>query len=525
MRLRVHSPFLAALALALACAAAARPATAAVTVPTGFVDEVLVGGVDQPRAFDVLPDGRVLVAEQKTGRVRLVVGTHLAAVDPLASIPDLNAFGDERGLQGMAVDPAWPARPYVYVYYDATSGFNVVVRYTATGQLSNATGETLALGSPYKLIADIPDVAWNHNAGCVRFGPDGKLYVSLGDDATSCAAQDSTSLRGQILRLDVASLGATLVQPLPRTSITPADNPLASTNANARLVYAYGMRNPWMFGVDPASNLLYVADVGESTEEELDEVRPGGNYGWPYREGAHRIGSEPSCPEPGGDGNPANGYLPPIFAYPHDAVNAQSIFTTGIYRAPASGTRNWPAAYAGNVFWGNYYQGDLYRLAKQPNGTWAAPSAVAGQPGAMWGSGFLTAADFRVAADGSLLWAQQFDATFAAATGSLHRVRFTGTTSVPPGAGALALAVAPSIARGPMRFSFALEAPGDATLALYDLLGRRVTTLWSGPAPAGLTRVTWNGDGSDGTALAPGLYLARLDAGRRHETVRTLRVR
>lgn len=178
-------------------------ASAAIAVPSNFVSESIVTGLNQPNSLAFIPDGRIVYTEQMTGRVRLVANGHVAPTIML-TVPSLNTSGFERGLQGVAIDPGWPARPYVYLAYDRIGNFIRVVRYTATGDVNNPTGESLPLIDPAILIDNIPDNASNHNAGCLRFSPDGSLFVSVGEDADRCGAQDLAQLKGKLLRLWVA---------------------------------------------------------------------------------------------------------------------------------------------------------------------------------------------------------------------------------------------------------------------------------------------------------------------------------
>jgi glucose/arabinose dehydrogenase len=208
------------------------------------VNDTLLTGLTEPTSMAFLPDGRLLITERRTGKVRLFVGGHIAASDPVLVVPGLIANTYERGLQGVAVDPGWPQRPYVYLYYNRAGGFCRLVRYRAAGDLSDPAGESLALGDSLLLLDDIPDNNGDHNSGCLRFGPGDHLFVSLGDDEFLCGAADSTSLRGAILRLDVSRLPDGPGGQVPRALITPAMNPLVAADSIARLVWAYGMRNP-----------------------------------------------------------------------------------------------------------------------------------------------------------------------------------------------------------------------------------------------------------------------------------------
>ena len=507
----------------------------AAVVPTDFVEELaspnLPAGLamDQPRAFAFLPDGRALIVEQRTARVRLWRGDALEATTIIATIDDVNSAGYERGLQGIAVDPQWPARPFVYIFHNSNSATLKLRRFKAGGALSDPQSTALTLSDPLVLIGDIPDVDANHNSGCLRFGPDGMLYVSLGEDEQVCAAQDSTSLRGAFLRLRVDQLSETGGPQVSRAALDPGDNPLSTSNPNARLVYAYGFRNPWMFGIDAVTGTIYTADVGEADEEELDELVPGGNYGWPYREGGFTTLARATCPEPGGTGNAANGYLPPILSYIRDG-QMHSIFTSSVYRAVAGGGANWPTSHRGTLLWGNYYDGVVKRLWFDPLlGEWDSAPEVPGQPAAdTWGTGFKAAVDFQIGPDGSLYWLQQFaSANFIGVNGALRRIRWTGAvTDVPaPSSGSLQLSASPNPASGPMQFALTLPAAGRATLAIHDLAGRRIATLLDGEQAAGSSRITWDGRDASGHRAPAGVYLARLATAGHEQHVRVLRLK
>jgi glucose/arabinose dehydrogenase len=415
------------LAAGLAFAAIAIEASTAhpmVQVPENFVSETIVAGLDLPNSMAFLPDGRLLFTELKSGRVRLLVNGHLAATDPALTVEHLVGLGYERGLQGIAVDPGWPARPYIYVYYTHTGDRCVIARYTGHGDLDSATGENLTFDGRLLLIDDIQDADMRHQAGGLRFGIDGSLFASLGEDEDYCRAPDSTNLLGVLLRLDVSRLPEIADSPdvaMPRALITPPDNPLSTSDTNARLVWAYGMRNPWRFHVDPVTGLIYLADVGEDQFEEINEVHPGQYLGWPWREG-NTVIPRPFCTEPGGQGT--IDYAHPIVALrhgPHDTA----IFSAGPYRPVAGATDNWPASYWGDVFYGDYFMGFMRRIRKTGD-TWGPAPVDTGQPDPVnWATGLFGAVDFLVGPDGSLWWMRQTsdDEETLEGTGSIGRIR------------------------------------------------------------------------------------------------------
>jgi len=144
---------------------------------------------------------------------------------------------DEQGLLGIAVDPGWPARPYLYIHCDDASGaFLRVSRYTATGDLAFATDGHLAVdpATRYDLLNRLPDNAPNHNGGTVRFGPDGMLYVSLGDDMDTARRRTRRSWWGKILRLDVTRLPPGAGGPPPVALLAAAGNPWAAARTRTR---------------------------------------------------------------------------------------------------------------------------------------------------------------------------------------------------------------------------------------------------------------------------------------------------
>src|SRR5689334_2708431 len=163
----------------------ALPARAQV-VPSGIDIEPLATALSTPTGFDFLPDGRVIYVEQIAARVRvLTVGAGVQAT-PVVTVAGVNA-GGERGLLGIAVDPRYPASPYLYVYYDLVSPQSIrISRYTLSGNLTGTGGDLVAsAASRYDIVDGIPDAASNPTGGTLRFGLDGLLYASLGDDASS----------------------------------------------------------------------------------------------------------------------------------------------------------------------------------------------------------------------------------------------------------------------------------------------------------------------------------------------------
>jgi glucose/arabinose dehydrogenase len=396
-------------------------------VPTDFADTTVASGFSQPVGFAFLPDGRALVIEQVSANIRLVVNGSIGSNDPLVTVPDVYTSGNERGLLGIAVDPGWPTRPYIYVYYSHSGTFtNYISMFEVGGDLTDPNSEnlTIAASSRYDLLTDIPDNNYNHNGGTLRFGTDGMLYCSIGDDAVQCTSQELDDLRGVILRLDVSLMPGTGSGPPPKADLDPGDNPFVSLDPNTRLVYALGLRNPFRFNVDPDTGHLFIADVGLYNYEEMNQCQGGENFGWPFREGP-MTRTPGGCSEPGGPGGTT--YDSPIDSYDRSGFTA-SIISGTLYRQGSWPTDDsFPAEYDGDCFYVEYYQGWMRRLTW--NGSaWVQAPPVAGQPTTdNWATGLQYASDFLVGPDGAIWYIKQFP-------GELRKISYTAAPSLTIGA-------------------------------------------------------------------------------------------
>ena len=514
--------------LALACLLTARRSDAAV-VPDGFATQILAQGLAAPTAIQFMPDGRLLFTEQFTGVVRLWRRPFDVQANPVLHVPDV-AVGGERGFVGVALDPAYPARPYLYVHYTvATPNHIRIARYTLSGNLYGTLDTDLTADSlsRYDLLDDIPDNAPNHNGGTVRFGVDGLLYVSLGDDQQSCAAQDTTALQGKILRLKVNTLPDGPGRAF-RAQITPFDNPFASRpDSNARLVAALGLRNPFRIQPDRVRGWLVIGDVGENAREEMDVMalrlptpRPavpelGADFGWPFREGTI------AGPGVGVCGTQPPNLAEPEFDYDRTLQNGAAIIAAGAYWATGTGQYDFPAEYAGNIFANDYYSGTLYRLV--PFGSaWAPAPDVPGQPApGQWGSGFFGVSDWALGRDGALWYCKQATG-LAPNSGEIDRIICTTTPPPLPPPPPLTLRLFQVPAVNGARFLLTLPST-PATLTIHDSSGRRVRRFADGefvPQADGSLEVDWDGRDDDGRNVHPGLYLARLESGGRDTSVR-----
>lgn len=493
-------------------------------LPSGFADIQLAGSLDQPVALAVLPgpgglSPRILFAQQRSARVGLVLGSSVATV---GTVPDVETVGGERGLLGITVDPDFPSTPYIYVHAtDRRAGGHVVIsRFTLTGDLDGSASGIVAFdpGSRYDLLNDLPDDSAFHNGGTVRFGPDGMLYVSLGDDSNACDAQLVGVPAGKILRLDASRLPPGPGGPAPYALLAPPDNPYATNpDSSARLVWVLGLRNPFRFHIDALTGDLHVADVGQDRWEELTRFAGGGeNGGWPWLEGPEPYATCGGAP-------PAS--TAPIAIYDHS--EGAAIVSAGVYRRPASGSERFPAEYDGNTFYIDYYAGFMRRLAGS-GANWSTPAPVPGQPNATdWATGMNNVSDVEAIPDGSVIYVRQ-SVSFASQTGEIRKISYPQTATAPAlTRAALELAPPrPTPSRGAVTLAWSQPGAGSVRLTVLDAAGRVVRTLENHALlPAGTHERVWDGLGRDGTAAAPGLYFVRLEVEGRTRVARIARLR
>ena len=294
-------------------------------VPAGFTrNEAWITGLSSATAFAQAPDGRLLVAQQG-GALRVVKNAALLTPPMLSVAVDSSG---ERGLIGVALHPDFATNGFVYVYYTTTSNgtHNRVSRFTASG---DTAGSELVLVELPSLSGDT-----NHNGGAMHFGIDGKLYVAVGDNANSANAPLLTSVFGKILRFnDDGSI--------------PSDNPFYATQSGQnRAIWAYGLRNPFTFAVQPGTGRIHINDVGQNTWEEINLGAPGADYGWPASEGPDNVGT---------------GVTGPLFTYKHSAASPAGSgaggFFTGFAIAGGAFYPNaapFPAGYRNSYYFADY---------------------------------------------------------------------------------------------------------------------------------------------------------------------------
>ncbi|MCR9246374.1 MAG: PQQ-dependent sugar dehydrogenase [bacterium] len=394
------------------------------TLPNNFVNETLVSaGLTAPHDFCFLPDGRVLIAN-RPGGVSVWTGTNtVTSVGTVANV----LTGSERGLLSIEPDPNFTTNGYIYVWYSSTQdAFMHLDRFTCTGDLNNPTSTNLSFsGASRRVILNaIPDSQFNHNGGSARFGPDGMLYMSIGDDAVACSAQNTASSAGCLLRMNVATLPPGGSQTAPSFStLDPGTNPLSNNNNISQLVIAYGLRNPFRMEVDQVTGSCYIGDVGQNAVEEYSEyVYPSTgplpliNFGWPWLEGNNNYS---------GCGGSAPSSVRPIAAISQSSTGWGSIMGGPRYRNQG-GMFDFGSSYEGVAFFTDYYGGQLRALVN--NGTtWSTLPPVQGQPGSWWATGFGRLTSLRQGPDGALYYTQRNGSSTSG--GTFERFRPLGPTN------------------------------------------------------------------------------------------------
>ncbi len=311
----------------IAASDGAQTATLALTVTvtdvTGAQLRVrrVVSGMDFPLFLAPVPDttGRVFVVE-RAGRIRIVTpSTGAIAATPFLDVTGQVATDGERGLLGLATAPDFATSGRFYVFLTVADGTIEVRRYTT---LNNNRDQADAASAD--VILRVAHPRNNHNGGWLGFGPDGMLYIALGDGGGSgdpdSNAQSRFSLLGKILRVDPS--GDAFPSDPNRDYAIPAGNPFSAANG-AQEVWAWGLRNPFRNSFDSLTGNLYIGDVGQGAVEEIDLMRPsdaGANFGWPIMEGTQPF-----------RGGSTAGLTPPIAEYLHGAGPREGSSVTGGY--------------------------------------------------------------------------------------------------------------------------------------------------------------------------------------------------
>ncbi len=349
------------------------------TLPQGFKADVVATGFSGATALDVAPDGRIFVCEQ-TGTLRIIKNGQLLT-KPFVKLPVDVTW--ERGLIGVTVAPDFPKTPHVFVCYVAAKPYphHVVSRFTARGDVAEPGSEkTLLEGDDQtKLGGTVPA---GHQGGAIHFGNDGKLYIAIGDQTAGKPAQEMNSLLGRLLRINC-------------DGSIPSDNPFFTrATGKYRATWALGLRNPFTFAVQRETGRLFINDVGGNAEE-INEGKPGANFGWPSVE--HGPTNDPH-------------FRGPIHHYPTACISGGDFAPMDLH---------WSKEYRGQYFFADFNHGWIKFLDP------AKPTAAKS-----FATGLRRPVDMRFAPDGSLYVllrdAWVIDHLFKGGTGALFRIQHTG---------------------------------------------------------------------------------------------------
>ena len=513
-------------------------------LPPGFSDEVVTTGLNHPTNIAFAADGRVFVAE-KQGIVKTWASYAALVSDttPTITTDIRNQVDDywDRGLLGLAVDPGWPARPYIYALYtyDALPGgaaprWNDVCPSSpgpvadgcvVTGRLDRVTvnPSTGQASSAIHLITDWCQQFPSHSIGSVQFGADGRLYVGAGDGAdfnkpdwgqeggtqtatptppnpcgdppnpAGTADSDPIGAQGGALRAQSirstrspVSLDGSIIRIDPDTGAAVSGDPLfgnAAYGPSAQRIVAYGLRNPFRFTFRPGTNELWIGDVGYSTWEELDRLPdPSGsatpvNFGWPCREGPQTGTYYTSLQNPALCSSLTSGITAPVWSYNHGAQMATGAGCT------IAGSSTSGVAFSTSPNYPSDYQGGIFIADYSRNCIVFMPAGAGGLPDPTlvrpFESGAAQPVSLVAAPDGDILYTD-FEASDPTGTaGTIHRLRYT-----------------------PVSAAFSATPPDGGPLPLHVHFDASASTA----APGDTLRYTWDyGDGSplDGPNASP----------------------
>ncbi|MBE98830.1 PQQ-dependent sugar dehydrogenase [Flavobacterium coralii] len=318
--------------------------------------ELFASGVSEPTEMVHAGDSRLFVTEQG-GLIKILNADGTINATPFLNVSSLLASaGGERGLLGLAFHPDYANNGYFFINYTNTSGDTVIARYTVSED------ENVADASSAIILLTIDQPFSNHNGGCLRFGPDGYLYISMGDGGSggdpNNYAQNKESLLGKMLRIDVNG-------DLPYT--IPLNNPFLDTEG-ADEIWAYGLRNAWKFSFNRNNGDVWIADVGQGQVEEINKVDPAGpvfNFGWRCFEGSQTYNSE-GC-------SLVEMYTNPVAEYFHDDTDGCSVTGGYVYTGdtyPALQGKYLFADYCNNqigivddnfdITWSDVYEGNFF---------------------------------------------------------------------------------------------------------------------------------------------------------------------
>ncbi|HEX7878898.1 MAG TPA: PQQ-dependent sugar dehydrogenase [Candidatus Eisenbacteria bacterium] len=456
---------------------------------SGDVVERVASGFHLPVNLAFLPDpgqspmDAFFYVTELYGRVRVVTRNYtvLPLIDGLLNFDPLGGFpgSGEMGVNGITYDAALRALFVTHVYDSLGAKYNRVIRLSLSPDRKSVTGYL-------RVFEGVPASA-SHQIGAVTIGPDGMLYVNIGDGFVSTTAQNPLDMRGKILRMT-------------KTGEIPPDNPFPGSR-----VYALGFRNPFGATWQPGTGRLFISDNGDNANDRLVKVAAGSNYGWccDMTRGA-LINFTPTVAPV------ALTFLPPgILSEGWD--DRLFLNWSGPAYRPGPSTR-------GKQIW-TYALDDTGRIvASERFLTYA-------------GTGYATCVGLATGPDGlyfSDLYGEEGFNAAGITSGNIYRIRagsVVSTPADPPGSGSrpqLAMSAAPNPFRAEVTLSIQLTHPAEGDVLIVDVTGRRVASSGSRTWPAGLSTWRWDGRDARGRAVADGVYFARITTTRGDSAVRKI---
>jgi len=406
----------------------------------------------------------------------------------------VNDNGNEQGLLGLAFHPDYENNGYFYVNYTTSNPNRTEIsRFSVSSQNPDSADKN----SEYEIISYSQPYS-NHNGGKVAFGPNGYLYVAVGDGGfggdPQCNAQNLQTLLGSILRIDVDTTIGNQHYGIP------ADNPFAgNTQGYREEIYAYGLRNPWRFSFDPVTNWLWAADVGQNIYEEVDVIAKGGNYGWNIFEGFHCYTAAPSCQTQPCD---TAGLKIPIWEYSH---NLGSSITGGyVYRGlsvPELG---------GKYIYGDFGSGRIWSLEYD---------GVNPPVNALLMDTNLLISSFGVD--------QNQELYICAFDGKIYRFKPTSVTGMRKSSRELPKTFElgknfPNPFNPDTTIPFRVETPGMVEIRIFDVNGDHIKTLMNEKKDYGDYQVVWDGTDENGYLQSSGVYFYKMTLDQKYSEIKRM---
>ena len=358
-----------------AVSAAPASTVSAASIPSALAFTPVASGLSLPVFVTNAGDGsnRLFIVQQG-GQIRIFKNGSLLPtpfLNIVGSVSNFTGVNVEQGLLCLVFDPNYSTNGTFYITYTTTNPDPTFIYTTTLARYHVSTGNPdVADVASGVVLLSIPKKYTNHNGGMLAFGPDGYLYMSMGDGGSGGDpdnnAQNLHTMLGKLLRLDVES-----TPPVGKMYVIPPTNPFfASSDPNVKQeIWAYGLRNPWRFSFDRLTGDLYIGDVGQATEEEVDfqaSASAGGqDYGWHILEGNLCYSPSVGCVAP-------SGYVPPVATYDHGVNASFGCAITGgyVYRGGAS------PSLQGVYLYGDYCSGKVLGLVKNASSIWTSSLIV-----------------------------------------------------------------------------------------------------------------------------------------------------